>query len=188
MNHSIILASRSPRRRELLAGLGIPFTVMPKDTPEDFPANLQGAEIATFLSRRKSEAFTPEELPNNFLLITADTIVWIEGRVLNKPAGADEAFTMLQTLSGNKHTVFTGVTLRSASKTITFSAATDVWFRPLTDEEIGYYLRQYKPYDKAGSYGVQEWIGYVGISRIEGSYYNVMGLPTQQLYLELSRF
>jgi septum formation protein len=187
-NHPIILASQSPRRKELLAGLGIQFTVMPKDTPEDFPAALQGAEIATFLSRRKSEAFTPDELPDNFLLITADTIVWIDGKVLNKPADSSEAFTMLRTLSGNKHTVFTGVTLRSASKTLTFSAATDVWFRHLTNEEIEHYLHHYKPYDKAGSYGVQEWIGYVGISRIEGSYYNVMGLPTQQLYLELSRF
>lgn len=172
----------------MLKGLDIEFRVMTKETPEDFPATLRGSDIATYLSDRKSEAFTPAELPSDFLLITADTIVWLGTHVLNKPADKNEAITMLNMLSGQRHTVFTGVTLRTAKKKITFCTATDVWFRELNNEEIGYYLDHYKPYDKAGSYGVQEWIGYTAISRIEGSYYNVMGLPTQQLYLELSRF
>jgi len=186
--YSIILASQSPRRRELLKGLDISFRVTTKDTPEDFPSTLQGSDIATFLSERKSEAFTETELPPDFLLITADTIVWLGDKVLNKPVDGNEAFAMLKALSGRRHTVFTGVTIRTAKKKRTFCTATDVWFRELGDEEISYYLNHYKPYDKAGSYGVQEWIGYTAISRIEGSYYNVMGLPTQQLYLELSRF
>ena len=186
--YSIILASQSPRRRELLKGLDISFQVTTKDTPEDFPSTLQGSDIATFLSERKSEAFTEAELPPDYLLITADTIVWLSDKVLNKPVDENEAFAMLKALSGRKHTVFTGVTIRTAKKKRTFCTATDVWFRELGDKEISYYLDHYKPYDKAGSYGVQEWIGYTAISRIEGSYYNVMGLPTQQLYLELSRF
>lgn len=186
--YRLVLASQSPRRKELLKGLDLPFSVMTKDTPENFPDTLKGADIATYLSRRKSEAFTEAELPAGYLLITADTIVWLNDKVLNKPTDHTEARAMLNALSGERHTVFTGVTLRSSQKTITFSAATDVWFRNLTAAEIDYYLDHYKPYDKAGSYGVQEWIGYMGINRIEGSYFNVMGLPTQQLYTELIRF
>lgn len=186
--YRLILASQSPRRKELLKGLDLPFSVMTKDTPENFPDTLKGADIATYLSRRKSEAFTEAELPDSYLLITADTIVWLNDKALNKPTDHTEARAMLNALSGERHTVFTGVTLRSSKKTKTFSAATDVWFRNLTADEIDYYLNHYKPYDKAGSYGVQEWIGYMGISRIEGSYFNVMGLPTQQLYTELIRF
>jgi len=186
--YSIILASQSPRRRELLKGLDILFTVMTKDTPEDFPGDLKGGAIASYLSRRKAKAFADNELPEDYLLITADTIVCIDNHVLNKPASPAEAVNMLKTLSGNQHTVYTGVTIRTKQKEVTFCSATDVWFRDLSEEEISYYLTKYKPYDKAGSYGVQEWIGYSAISRIEGSYFNVMGLPTQQLYLELYQF
>lgn len=186
--YSIILASQSPRRRELLKGLDIPFTVMTKDTPEDFPDDLKGGAIASYLSIRKAKAFADNELPEDYLLITADTIVCIDNHVLNKPASPAEAVNMLKTLSGNRHTVYTGVTIRTKLKEATFYSATDVWFRDLSEDEISYYLTKYKPYDKAGSYGVQEWIGYSAISRIEGSYFNVMGLPTQQLYLELYQF
>lgn len=171
-----------------MKGLDIPFTIMTKNTPEDFPDDLKDSEIALFLSRRKAEAFTNEELPEDYLLITADTIVWINNHVLNKPASHSEATAMLTELSGNKHTVYTGVTLRSRQKTVSFCSATDVWFRNLSEDEINYYLNKYKPYDKAGSYGVQEWIGFAAIRRIEGSYFNVMGLPTQQLFLELYQF
>jgi len=186
--YSVILATQSPRRRELMKGLDIPFTIMTKNTPEDFPDDLKGSEIALYLSRRKAEAFTNEELPGDYLLITADTIVWINNHVLNKPVSHSEASAMLTELSGNRHTVFTGVTLRSRQKTVSFCSATDVWFRHLSEDEINYYLNKYKPYDKAGSYGVQEWIGFAAIKRIEGSYFNVMGLPTQQLFLELYQF
>jgi len=186
--YKLILASQSPRRKELLKGLDLPFSIMTKDIPEDFPDTLSGADIATYLSQHKSKAFTDAELPAGYLLITADTIVWLNNKVLNKPAGFPGAKTMLTALSGKQHTVYTGVTLRSSDKTVTFASATDVWFRNLAGDEIDYYLNHYKPYDKAGSYGVQEWIGYMAISRIEGSYFNVMGLPTQQLYSELIRF
>lgn len=186
--YRVILASRSPRRHELLRGLNIDFEIRLKDTPEDFDGNLMGREIALMLAKRKNLAFTEDELPSNFLLITADTIVWLEDRVLNKPADEEQALAMLRVLSGRSHKVFTGVYLRSRDKESGFCAESTVYFRHLTEEEILYYIRNFKPFDKAGSYGVQEWIGYVGIERIEGSYFNVMGLPTQMLYMHLKLF
>ncbi len=187
-NYRVILASRSPRRSELLKGLHIDFEIRLKDTPEDFDPKLKGRDIALTLAKRKNLAFNDDELPQNYLLITADTIVWLDDQVLNKPADEVEAVAMLRALSGRSHTVFTGVYVRSRVKESGFCAESTVRFRHLTEDEILYYVRTFKPYDKAGAYGVQEWIGYVGIEHIEGSYYNVMGLPTQMLYLHLKLF
>jgi septum formation protein len=187
-SYQVILASRSPRRNELLKGLGVDFKVMLKETPEDFDPVLSGSEVASLLSKRKSEAFEDCDLPENYLLITADTIVWLNGKILNKPADQEEAFAMLAELSGNHHTVYTGVYLRSKHKTVHFCESSEVYFSQLTPEEIWFYIHNYKPFDKAGAYGIQEWIGYVGINHIEGSYFNVMGLPTQRLYSELCGF
>lgn len=186
--YNIVLASRSPRRQMLLRGLDLNFQVILKETPEDYPEGLHGREIAWLLARRKSFAFIPEELPENFLLITADTLVWLDGKVLNKPAHREEAIRMLSKLSGNTHEVYTGVCLRTFNLEVTFVAETRVDFRPLDAEEIEYYVDQYPPFDKAGAYGAQDWIGYIGISHIEGSYFNVMGLPVQMLYHHLKAF
>lgn len=186
--YRLLLASQSPRRRELIAGSGIPFTLTAKyDCEECYPATLATEEVPAYLSRLKSEAY-PEALAENDILLTADTVVILEGEVLGKPKDRTDAIDMLGRLAGNRHTVITGVTLRTATRTETFSARSDVWFRPLTEEEITYYVDTCKPFDKAGSYGIQEWIGYVGIERIDGSFYNVMGLPIQRLYLELEKF
>jgi septum formation protein len=186
--YRVILASRSPRRHDLLKGLNIDFEIRLKDTPEDFDGNLKGREIALMLAKRKNLAFHDDELPDNFLLITADTIVWLDDRVLNKPADEEEAVNMLRSLSGRSHKVFTGVYLRSKVKESGFCAESTVFFRHLTEDEILFYVKNFRPFDKAGAYGVQEWIGYVGIERIEGSYFNVMGLPTQMLYMHLKLF
>jgi len=186
--YRVILASRSPRRHDLLKGLNIDFEIRLKDTPEDFDGNLKGREIALTLAKRKNLAFHDDELPDNFLLITADTIVWLDDRVLNKPADEEEAVNMLRSLSGRSHKVFTGVYLRSKVKESGFCAESTVFFRHLTEDEILFYVKNFRPFDKAGAYGVQEWIGYVGIERIEGSYFNVMGLPTQMLYMHLKLF
>lgn len=185
--YEIILASKSPRRQQLLSDLGLKFTVQSMDIPELFPENLGMTEVPVYLAELKAEAFRPQ-LKDNQLVITADTIVWLNGHVLNKPADYDEGFRMLSDLSGKKHQVITGVCLLSASKKISFYALTDVWFKQLSDTEINYYLEYYKPYDKAGAYGIQEWIGYVGINRIEGSFFNVMGLPVQSVYEHLKTF
>lgn len=185
--YEIILASKSPRRQQLLSDLGLNFTVQSMDIPELFPENLGMTEVPVYLAELKAEAFRPQ-LKDNQLVITADTIVWLSGHVLNKPADYDEGFRMLSDLSGKKHQVITGVCLLSASKKISFYALTDVWFKQLSDTEISYYLEHYKPYDKAGAYGIQEWIGYVGINRIEGSFFNVMGLPVQSVYEHLKTF
>lgn len=186
--YRLLLASQSPRRRELIAGSGIPFTLTAKyDCEECYPATLATEEVPAYLSRLKSEAY-PEALAENDILLTADTVVILEGEVLGKPKDRADAILMLGRLAGNRHTVITGVTLRTATRTETFSARSDVWFRALTEEEITYYVDTCKPFDKAGSYGIQEWIGYVGIERIDGSFYNVMGLPIQRLYLELEKF
>jgi len=183
----IILASKSPRRQELLRDLGLEFSVQSMDVPEVFPEGLGMTEIPVYLAEVKAEAFRPE-LKHKQLVITADTIVWLDGKVLNKPADFTEAFGMLRQLSGKKHQVITGVCVMSVDKKVTFSASTNVWFKELSDDEIQFYLENYQPYDKAGAYGIQEWIGYIGISRIEGSFYNVMGLPVQQLYEHLKVF
>ena len=187
-NRNIILASASPRRRFLLKQLGLEFTSISAEIDESFPDGMTPDEIAIFLAEKKAGHF--EELiedPKN-ILITADTLVLIDGHILGKPDGREGALKMLQTLSGNMHQVVTGVCIRSRDKSRSFTAWTDVYFKSLTLSEIDYYLTHYKPYDKAGAYGIQEWIGYTGITRIDGSYFNVMGLPVQRLYEELSRF
>lgn len=183
----IILASKSPRRRELLAGLNIPFEVIIHEIDEVFPDGLSMEEIPVYLAKLKALPFD-DELRDDTLVITADTIVWIDGTVLGKPDDYEHAAVMLRQLSGKKHVVVTGVCLTSKEKQVAFSATTDVYFKDLSDSEIDYYLNNYHPYDKAGSYGVQEWIGYIAIERIEGSYFNVMGLPVQRLYEELLKF
>lgn len=187
-NRNIILASASPRRRFLLKQLGLEFTCISAEIDESFPDGMTPDEVAIFLAEKKAGHF--EELiedPKN-ILITADTLVLIDGRILGKPDGRKGAMKMLQTLSGNMHQVVTGVCIRSRNKSRSFTAWTDVYFKPLSDAEIDYYLTHHKPYDKAGAYGIQEWIGYTGITRIDGSYFNVMGLPVQRLYEELGRF
>ena len=187
IDYKIILASKSPRRHELLAGLDIPFEVVIHEVDEVFPEGLPMEEIPVYLAKLKAEPFV-NEVDDETVVITADTIVWIEGEVLNKPNDYEHAFEMLRKLSGKKHVVVTGVCLTSKEKQVAFSDSTDVFFKDLTDHDIDYYLANYHPYDKAGSYGVQEWIGYIAINRIEGSYFNVMGLPVQRLYEELLKF
>lgn len=185
----IILGSGSPRRRELLAGLGLNFTVEPQTSfVENNEANLPTAEIAEYMAKGKS--FGHRALADDELLITSDTIVLIPDMdlVLGKPADRSDAIAMLESLSGRKHVVETGVCIRTNRKCISFTAFSDVYFKPLTREEIEYYVDNFRPYDKAGSYGVQEWMGYAGITKIEGSFYNVMGLPVQRLYDELMKF
>jgi septum formation protein len=186
-DHHIILASRSPRRHMLLKGLDIPFEVKIKDVDEIYPSHLKKEEIALYLCELKSAAFEGE-LSEDTLVITADTIVWINDKVLNKPKDYKDAVDILTQLSENMHEVITGVCLRTKNKTKSFYALTKVYFKKLSHEEIEYYLKNYKPYDKAGAYGAQEWIGYVAIEKIEGSYFNVMGLPTRLLYEELMKF
>ena len=184
---NIILGSSSPRRNELLKSLGFDFVINPSNADEDYPLNLKGHEIPVFLAKKKASSFNGV-LTETDLLITADTIVWCEGEIFNKPINFEEGKLMLQTLGGKMHEVFTAVCLKSANKQIIFYDATKVYFKKFTNEEIEYYLNKYKPYDKAGSYGVQEWIGYIGIEKIEGSFYNVMGLPVKKLHEELMKF
>lgn len=157
------------------------------DVPEEFPPELGMTEVPVYLAELKAAAFLPQ-LKSNQLVITADTIVWLDGQVLNKPTDYADGFRMLKDLSGKKHQVITGVCLLSTEKKISFFASTDVWFKNLSDEEIHFYLENFRPYDKAGAYGIQEWIGYIGIHRIEGSFFNVMGLPVQSLYENLKAF
>ena len=186
--YSIVLASNSPRRKELLSGLDIPYTIAAlPDVDESFPDNLTGEAIPLHISRKKSDAYR-SLMKSDTLLITADTIVWLNGKVYGKPVDTAHARAMLQTLSGQTHQVITGVTLCTQAKEFSFAAVSDVTFATLSDEEIDYYLSKYQPYDKAGSYGVQEWIGYIGVEHIKGSYFNVMGLPIQRLYRELKAF
>lgn len=183
----IILGSASPRRQELLRSLGFEYSCQPINADESFSPALKAQEIPLYLSAHKSKEF-PRALEKDEVLITADTIVWCEGEVFNKPADFEEGRIMLKRLSGRMHEVFTGVTIRSAEKTVSFYDCSKVYFKALSDEEITYYLNNYKPYDKAGAYGVQEWIGYVAIDKMEGSFYNVMGLPVKPLYEQLLEF
>lgn len=186
-DYKIILASKSPRRSQLLEGLNIQFQVASREVEEVYPDHLQMEEIPVYLAKLKAEPFL-SDLEKDQLVITADTIVWIDGKVLGKPADYHHAAAMLRELSGKKHVVVTGVCLSTTTKQSTFSCCSDVYFKQLSDAEINYYVTHYKPYDKAGSYGVQEWIGYIAIERIDGSYFNVMGLPVHQLYEELQNF
>lgn len=186
--YRIILASNSPRRKELLAGLGVDYEVRTlPDVDESYPETLQGADIPLFISKIKADAYKTLLQPDE-LMITADTIVWMDGMVSGKPRNRFGAIEMLRQLSGHTHQVFTGVTITTATRQHSFSVGTEVRFANLTDEEIVYYVDTYQPMDKAGAYGVQEWIGYIGVENISGSYFNVMGLPVQRLYRELLNF
>ncbi|HEY0030929.1 MAG TPA: Maf-like protein [Bacteroidia bacterium] len=185
--YQLLLASKSPRRQYLLKELGLDFEVRTKEVDECFPEHLKAQEIPLYLCEKKAEAFD-EELKDNTIVITADTIVWIEGQVLNKPENFDDAVRMLKLLSGKMHEVYTGVCLKSKHKTKSFYALTKVYFKTLSQEEIEFYINNYNPYDKAGAYGAQEWIGYIAIEKIEGTYFNVMGLPVRELYEELLKF
>lgn len=189
INHyQIILASGSPRRRYLMQEIGIQFTTDVREVAEEWPAHLQREEIPVFLSQLKAAAFTSEELNRNIIVITADTIVLLEGEVVGKPDDREHAIAILQKLSGKRHEVITGVTLTNPLLKRSFSVESEVWFRKFPLSEIEWYVDTYQPFDKAGAYGIQEWIGYVGIEKINGSFYNVMGLPTQRLYMELLDF
>lgn len=185
--YNYILATRSPRRIQLLKELGLPFSIRSVDISESYPDSLGMLEIPVFLARQKARPLE-NSLGENDLLIAADTIVWLRREVLGKPSGEAEAKQMLRKLSGHIHQVVTGVCLKSRVKERTFHAVTHVEFKELSDREIDYYVAHFNPYDKAGAYGIQEWIGMAGITRVEGSYYNVMGLPIQRLYSELLAF
>lgn len=179
----IILASASPRRKELLAGLDLDFEVkVIKGISESYPEDLRAEEVPQYISREKAAAY---QVAENELLLTADTVVVVNNTILGKPHDAADARRMLRLISGRTHQVVTGVTLTTAKAQKTFGVTTDVTFRQLTDDEIDYYITHYRPFDKAGAYGIQEWIGYVGVTSIHGSYYNVMGLPVQRIYQEI---
>lgn len=183
--YKVILASNSPRRRELLSGLDIDYTVrVMDDIDESYPDNLLCADIPCYISRKKAEAYK-QQMRQDELIITADTVVCVDDMILGKPKDADDAAAMLRLLSGKTHQVITGVTLLTSEQEKTFSVVSDVTFDDLSDEEIEYYVTKYRPFDKAGAYGIQEWIGYVGVTSLKGSYFNVMGLPVQRLYNEL---
>ena len=184
----VVLASQSPRRRELLAGLGIPFEVrVIEDIDEHFPEQLPASETALYIAKRKAEAYRGQ-MTDDELIITADTVVIVGDKILGKPADKADALRMLRLLSGRTHQVTTGVCLMTTKMQRSFDVTTDVTFKALTDEEIMYYVNRYKPFDKAGAYGIQEWIGYIGVTGLHGSYYNVMGLPVQRIYTELQAF
>jgi septum formation protein len=187
-NYKVLLASNSPRREELLRGIDIDFEVkVLPDIDESYPDNIPSEEIAEFVAIKKAKPYAAS-LHEDELLLTADTIVLLEDTVLGKPANKKEAKQMLRQLSGKTHRVITGVCLTSTKKQTSFSATSDVEFGKLTDQEIEYYVERYSPMDKAGAYGVQEWIGYVAVKHINGSYYNIMGLPIQRVYRELIKF
>lgn len=183
----LILASQSPRRRELLAGLDLEFTTLSLDIDESFDREIYKAnQITEYLSAKKANAYT--DLKANEIIITSDTTVWANDESLEKPENREDAYRMIKSLSNNTHSVYTSVTIKSVEKEVTFTSDTKVTFAELTDEEIYFYIDQYKPFDKAGAYGIQEWIGYIGVEKIDGSYFNVMGLPVHQLYKELQKF
>ena len=181
--YNIILASGSPRRHHFFKELGINFSIEIKEIEEEYPDHLKANEITDYLSVLKASAFT--DLSENDLVVTSDTIVWKDGKAIEKPKDFNEAMNMLLSLSGQMHEVITSVCFTGRSFQKTVHDTTRVWFKDLTEEEITYYLKKFKPYDKAGAYGIQEWIGYIGIEKIEGSYFNVMGLPTRLVYKTL---
>lgn len=185
--YKVILASGSPRRRELLSGLGIDYTikVLP-DVNEAYPETLKGEDIPLYIAREKAEAYL-KRIESDELIITADTIVWLDNEVLGKPTDERQAKVMLRMLSGKTHHVITGVCLTTSEFQKSFTTTTEVTFAKLSEEEIDYYVEKYRPLDKAGAYGIQEWIGFVGVEAINGSYFNVMGLPIQKLYKELAK-
>jgi septum formation protein len=184
---NIILASQSPRRRELLAGLGLEFSTISLDIDESFDREVYKAnQITEYLSAKKANAYS--DLKANDIIITSDTTVWANDESLEKPEDREDAYRMIKALSNRTHSVYTSVTIKSLEKEVTFTDETKVTFTELSDEEIYFYIDQYKPFDKAGAYGIQEWIGYIGVEKIEGSYFNVMGLPVHQLYKKLLDF
>ncbi len=184
---NIILASQSPRRKELLAGLGLQFSTVSLDIDESFDRDqFKKEQITAYLSAKKAKAYSA--IQSNDLIITSDTTVWLDDESLEKASNREEAYEMIKKLSGKTHSVYTSVTIRSIEKEVTFSDETQVTFAELSDEEIYFYIDHYKPFDKAGAYGVQEWIGYIGVENMNGSYFNVMGLPTHKLYKELVKF
>lgn len=186
-NYKIILASNSPRRKELMSGLGINYEVKTlPDVDESYPDVLQGEDIPLYIAKEKANAYLSLLQPDE-LIITADTIVWLDGKVLGKPINEAEATEMLKTLSGRTHEVITGVCLTTKHFQRSFTTTTEVTFGALSEEEIAYYVQNYKPLDKAGAYGIQEWIGFIAVKNISGSYFNVMGLPIQRLYEELKK-
>ena len=185
--YRIVLGSQSARRQQLLKGLDIDFEIKTLDnTEETFPSDMPAGEVAPYLARRKAEALQP--LADDELLITADTVVVVDGKIYGKPSDKEEARSMLQTLSGRMHEVITGVAITTAERSVVFAVSTKVWFTHISTEDIDYYIERYRPFDKAGSYGIQEWIGFVGIEHIEGSFYNVMGLPVHRIYRVLKDF
>lgn len=181
--YNVILASKSPRRQQFFKDLDIDFTIQLKEVEEIYPPELQGVEITDFLADLKSKAFT--NLSKNDLLITSDTIVWLDKIALGKPKDAEDAFKMLRSLSGKKHKVITSISIKSKDYQKIINDTTTVTFKELSDSEINYYITNYKPFDKAGAYGIQEWIGFIAIDKLEGSYFNVVGLPIHKLYKEL---
>jgi septum formation protein len=183
-NYNLILASGSPRRQQFFKDLDIPFSIQLKEVEEVYPQELKGTEITDFLADLKSKAFD-NSLAENDLLITSDTIVWFENEALGKPKNTEDAVGMLQKLSGKMHQVITSISIKNKKFQILINDTTDVYFKELTPQEINYYIKKHQPFDKAGGYGIQEWIGFIGIERIEGSYFNVMGLPVHKLYKEL---
>ena len=187
LKYKLILASNSPRRKELLTGLGIPFEVrVLQDIDEHYPENLPVNEVARYIAKEKADAYR-RIVAADELIITADTVVIVGDEILGKPVDEADAVRMLKLLSGRTHQVTTGVCLLTAEKERCFDVTTDVTFKTLTDEEIHYYVNRYCPFDKAGAYGIQEWIGYIGVTGLNGSYYNVMGLPVQRIYQELTK-
>ena len=185
--YKVILASNSPRRKELLAGLGVDYEVRTlPDVDESYPDTLQGADIPLYIAKEKADAYRDMLQPGE-LMITADTIVWLDGKVLGKPKDREDALCMLLAMSGRTHEVFTGVCITTTEWQRSFATQTEVRFSKLSEEEITYYIDKFQPMDKAGAYGVQEWIGFIGVENISGSYYNIMGLPVQRLYKELIR-
>ena len=187
LKYKLILASNSPRRKELLAGLGVPFEVrVLQDIDEHYPENLPVNEVARYIAKEKADAYW-RIVAADELIITADTVVIVGDEILGKPMDEADAVRMLRLLSGRTHQVTTGVCLLTAEKERCFDVTTDVTFKTLTDEEIHYYVNRYRPFDKAGAYGIQEWIGYIGVTGLNGSYYNVMGLPVQRIYQELTK-
>jgi septum formation protein len=181
--YNVILASKSPRRQQFFKDLDIDFTIQLKEVEEIYPPELKGIEITDFLADLKSQVFTG--LSEKDLLITSDTIVWLDDIALGKPKDAEDAFNMLRSLSGRKHKVITSISIKSKSYQKIINDVTTVSFKELSDDEINYYIKNYKPFDKAGAYGIQEWIGFIAIDNLDGSYFNVVGLPVHKLYKEL---
>lgn len=187
-HYNLLLGSKSPRRQELLRALGLHYSLVDIDVEEVYPSHLEGADIARYLCELKADAYNEALLPVDSILITADTIVWLDGKYIGKPTGKTEAIEMLKQLSGKQHSVFSGICMKSRTRKVVFHSHTLVNFRELKMDEIEYYVAHQKPFDKAGSYGIQDWIGYIGITGIEGCYYNVMGFPVQLFYEELEKF